>query len=252
MKTWIDLTDRCPWVFDTEKMRAETALLNDGKLLSHYDVGLSEGWRAALLVSKNGEMSGPDSQRPAWITASGEEFKRTPLVDELPYFRSILDFFQCPQGRVRILKLAPGGSIGIHRDVAAEVGCLAFNQVRLHVPIITNDKVTFFVGGEQVKMQPGRLYYVNFSKLHSVKNAGDAPRYHLVMDLRVNDWLRRMFPPTTALEELEFAFARTVWPTFWRLRWKRTQAAKLFWAHYNGSSIQRAVHKFRGQVPADT
>ena len=247
MRSFIDLTDGFPFKFDVERMRADLARLNDAELLSHYDVGLSEGWRAALLVSKGGQMSGPESQRPAWITESGTEFQRTPLLHDLPYFREILDAMHCPQGRIRILKLAPGGGIGLHRDVGAEIGCFAFDQVRLHVPIITNDRVTFFVGGEKIKMQPGRLYYVNFSKNHYVKNEGDSARYHLVMDLRVNDWLRQFFPPLTSTERFENAWARAVWPYFWKLRWRRTQASILFWRHYNGSVVQRAVHAWRRQ-----
>lgn len=247
MRTWIDLTERCPIKFDVERMKADLNKLNDGGWLSHYDKGLSDGWRAILLVSKHGQMSGPESQRPSWDFS---DFRRTPIVEELPYFREILDGMQCPQGRMRILKLAPGGGIGLHRDVGAEVGCLAFNQVRLHVPIITNPKVTFFVGGERIQMQPGRLYYVNFSKRHYVKNEGDTARYHLVMDVKVNDWLRKVFPETTAWEELEFAFARATWPTFWRLRQRYVRAETAFWKHYNGSTVQRTVHRLRGQTPA--
>ena len=247
MKTWIDLTEGFPFKFDVGRMKSDLEQLQDLGWLSHYDVGLSTGWKAILLVSKNGQMSGPESQRPSWDFS---EFRRTPVVDQLPYFKEILDAFKCPQGRMRILKLEPGSGIGLHRDVGAEVGCIAFNQVRLHVPIITNPKVTFFVGGERIQMKPGRLYYVNFSKEHFVRNDGDAPRYHLVMDVKVNDWLRQFFPPETSFEKLEHAMARATWPTFWKVRRFKIVSQTIFWRHYNGSMPQQIVHRIRGKGAA--
>ena len=102
--------------------------------------------------------------------------------------------------------------------LAQRLACLAFKQVRLHVPIVTNDRVTFFVGGEKIRMQVGHVYYVNFSRRHYVRNDGDEPRTHFVMDLKVNDWLAQAFPEATVWEQFEFAAARATWPTFWKLR----------------------------------
>jgi hypothetical protein len=242
MKTWIDLTDAFPFKFDVDRMKADLKKIDENKLLDHYDPTLDRGWRAALLVSKHGEMSGRESQRPSWDFS---EFVRTPLVDQLPYFREILDYFKCPQGRVRILKLAPGAGIGLHRDVNAEVGCLAFNQVRLHVPIITNPKVTFHVGGEVITMRPGRFYYVNFSKWHFVRNDGDEARYHLVLDLKVNDWLRQFFPATTWAEQLEYTWARTMWPPRWRIEAVYNRIFDAAWTAYDGTAAQRFVRRLK-------
>jgi hypothetical protein len=248
MITWAELSG-FPFKFDVERMKADLGKIDEAKLLvDHYDVTLDRGWRAALLVSKRGEMSGRESQRPSWDFS---EFRRTALVDQLPYFREILDYLDAhgvKQGRMRILRLAPGAGIGLHRDVGAEVGCLAFNQVRLHVPIITNPHVTFFVGGERIKMQPGKLYYVNFSKTHYVKNEGTEARYHLVMDLKVNPWLRQFFPATSLWEEVEFAFARATWPTFWRLRRAWIVGFGWAWEKYAGSPAQRVVHRLKGRT----
>lgn len=250
MKTWMDLTEGFPLKFDVERMKADLRKIDEEKLLvDHYDVTLDRGWRAALLVSKHGQMSGRQSQRPSWDFT---DFKRTTLLDELPYFREILDFFKCPQGRIRILRLAPGAGIALHRDIGAEVGCLAFKQVRLHVPIITNPKVTFHVGGEVIQMQPGRFYYVNFSKRHFVRNDGDEARYHLVMDLKVNDWLAQFFPPTSAWEELEFLVARITWPPAWRIRSLYNRAFDWTWTRYDGSWSQQLVRGMKGRQSAKT
>ena len=138
--------------------------------------------------------------------------------------------------------------INEHRDVGAEVGCVAFGQVRLHVPIITNDRVTFFVGGEKIKMQAGRLYYVNFTKRHYVRNDGSEARIHLVMDLKVNDWLAQYFPPLTHWEHCENAVARKTLPVYWRMRWQRVRLQRQFWKHYEGSRVQHWPCR-AGQAP---
>jgi hypothetical protein len=245
MRTWLDLTDGFPIRFDVERMKADLERFQNSEAwLSHYDNALSQGWRAILLKSKNGDVSGPQAQFPSWDFS---DYRRTPYVDQLPYFRELMDELQCPQGRMRIMRLAPGMVINMHYDIGAEVGCLAFRQVRLHVPIVTNDRVTFFVGGEKIKMQAGRLYYVNFSKRHYVRNDGDEPRTHLVMDLKVNDWLAQYFPKPERWEQVEFAAARAIWPTFWRVRRWRVKMTRVFWKHYEGSQAQAAVHRIRGK-----
>jgi len=248
MRTWLDLTEGFPIRFDVERMKADLENLRSAEAwATHYDKDLSEGWRAILLKSKNGDVSGPTSQYPSWDFS---DYRRTCYVDQLPYFREIMDQLKCPQGRMRIMRLWPGMVINLHYDTGPEVGCVAFKQVRLHVPIVTNDRVTFFVGGEKIKMVPGHLYYVNFSKRHYVRNDGDEPRTHLVMDLKVNDWLAQYFPKPTRWEQVEFATARAVWPALWELRWQRIRAGQAFWRNYEGSRAQSVVHRLRGKTRA--
>ena len=76
---------------------------------------------------------------------------------------------------------------------------LAFNKVRLHIPIQTNPGVYFYVDDERIHMKLGGLYYVNFSKVHWVKNGGKEVRLHLVLDLevkgkRVTDYRYKLLP----------------------------------------------------------
>ena len=242
MQTVIDLTDRFPMRFDVARMKDELKALDNFRWVAHYDRALSDGWKAVPLVSRHGLLEGPEAQRYGDFS----EYRRTPVVDRLPYFRSILDAFRCPQGRVRILRLMPGARIGVHRDIGEEVACLAFNQVRLHVPIITNDQVVFVVGGRRLHMEPGRLYYVNFSKLHHVRNDGSEARVHLVLDLKVNDFLRGVFPEVGLAERLEHVVVRHTLPLAWRVQYARNAVWTLFWKHYEGSALQRLRHRLRG------
>lgn len=240
MYMFYDLTERFPIKIDLERMRAELASLEGSHWLSHYDTALADGWTTIPLATHDGSADNEQSQR---IGRWGE-YKVTKYAEQLPYCKSVLDAFGCPFGRVRIMKLMPGSIIREHRDTYDEVSDYAFGQVRLHIPIITNDKVIFNVDGRPVRMQAGRLYYVNFSKKHYVRNDGDEARTHLVLDLQVNDSLRKIFPPITPLQRVEMWVARTFLPIFlWTPLRLQTQTNTLFWRLYNGSSVQRLKNK---------
>jgi hypothetical protein len=243
VQTFLDLTDRFPIRFDVTRMLQELADLSaDAVWLDHYDKALSAGWRAIPLVSHEGRMDGPESQR--W--GDVRTFRRTPVVERTPYFASLLNAFACPQGRVRILKLMPGAVIGMHRDIADEAAGFAYNKVRLHIPIETNDRVVFHLAGRQIRMHPGRLYYCDFTKRHFVRNDGTEPRIHLVLDLIVNDFLRSVFPPTSLAERCRHWCLRRVMPAVWSLRSTKTEASRRFWRTYNGSAVQVVARRVRG------
>src|SRR5437868_1947630 len=141
MYMFYDLTDRFPMKLDLEKMRSELASLEGGNWLSHYDKALADGWTTIALSTHDGTADNEESQR----VGQWGKYKTTVYADKLPYMKSVLDAFQCPFGRVRIMKLMPGSIIRTHRDTYEEVSDYAFGQVRLHIPIVTNDKVVFTV-----------------------------------------------------------------------------------------------------------
>ena len=54
---------------------------------------------------------------------------------------------------------------------------------RVHVPIITSDKVLFTVGGEEKIMRVGEMWEINNGKKsHAVYNNSDEDRVHLIFD----------------------------------------------------------------------
>jgi hypothetical protein len=232
--------------FDVQEMLRDIQRCKSQDWLDHYDEGLSEDYGAIPLVSLDGRLDGADAQRPLPLSEY-HRYQPTRFANELPYFRKIMDAVQCPKGRTRIMKLAPGAKIASHRDIAEEVACFEFDHVRLHIPIQTNDKVFFYVGDERLHMAPGRLYYVNFIKKHWVHNGGDNMRTHLVMDLRVNDWLRSIFPPHSTLEKVEAKVVTSVLPAHWALMKFKTRSIRRFWNAYEGSTVQSAYHRLRGK-----
>jgi hypothetical protein len=92
-------------------------------------------------------------------------------------------------------------------------------------------------------MKAGHLYYVNFSMVHYVRNDSDAVRVHLVMDLKINDFLRRAFPEFSGWERFEYAVARKTLPIMWKIESARKYPARKFWKLYEGSSLQRLRHR---------
>jgi Aspartyl/Asparaginyl beta-hydroxylase len=245
MRSLIDLTDRFPMSFDVERLRTELTLVENKDWVRHYDSTQPAGWTTLVLRSIKGSLKGPDSIRHGpWA-----EYRNTALVEDCPYMREVIESFKCPIGRVRLSKMAAHTKINPHRDIEDEVASVAFNQVRLHIPITTSDKVVFFIGNEQFRMTPGRLYYADFAKTHSVRNDGDETRVHLFLELKMNDWLRGLFPRFTLLEKLDMAVQRIYLPLFWKLRnfWLFSKYVRAAKGAYEGSAMQTFVRWARGR-----
>jgi len=127
-----------------------------------------------------------------------DEFADLPLFDACPYVRDVIGAFEAPIRSVRFLKLAPKAGIKEHRD--AFVG-FEWDEIRMHVPVLTNDDVDFVVDNERVVMRPGECWYIDVDKPHSVLNRGTTPRVHLIFDVAMNDWLREFVASTAAADQ---------------------------------------------------
>lgn len=191
MKTAIRFDRR----YDVERLRRDLeAAEHEGHRHRHHGRYHDGGWSAIPLVSVDGG-TGPE----ALARTGGGTFLKTPILSRCPYFEEILDSFECPKQRVRLMRLEPGTSIHDHDD--GHAWSWAFGKVaRLHVPIVTHDDVRFFIGGQRIVMRPGELWYCDVSRVHRVENRGAIARVHLVMDLTITPWLRAFFPPESARE----------------------------------------------------
>ena len=79
-------------------------------------------------------------------------FADTVLMEKCPYIKSILDEFKVEKKAVRLLNLKPGAVIKEHRD--AEL-CYEMGEARIHIPIMTNPEVEFYVDNERFELLPG-------------------------------------------------------------------------------------------------
>ncbi|MBP6748574.1 MAG: aspartyl/asparaginyl beta-hydroxylase domain-containing protein [Xanthomonadaceae bacterium] len=95
--------------------------------------------------------------------------------------------------RVMLARMAPGGEIKPHRDANAA----AKWPHKIHIPLLTNDQVTFFVDGIGYRMPEGEAAEVNNMAVHAVRNDGDTDRIHLIFEYYDTDqpdpeWLARV------------------------------------------------------------
>ncbi len=99
--------------------------------------------------------------------------------------------------RVRFMKIKANSGIGKHSDrIDKDFGIENGNIVRFHVPIRTNDQVEFYLWEGKEKLvnylEVGHYYYVDVRAPHAVINNSDVDRIHLVIDVYVNDEIRKL------------------------------------------------------------
>ncbi len=181
-----------PFRFDPAILKYDLALVAPEEWSPHYNErDFGGNWEGVALRSLNG------SERDLRAGPPGEaEFLETPLGARCQNFRAILELFQCHLKAVRLLSLAPGSFIKEHTDDALDFDG---GEVRIHIPVLTNPGVEFYVCGERLLLEEGGCYYVNVNLPHRVNNRGDAPRIHLVIDAVVDDWVRETFAQSSAI-----------------------------------------------------
>jgi hypothetical protein len=177
--------------FDLAQAQAEVAALPD-VWRAHFQKLHYEGeWSVLPLRSPGGRV---DDILPEALGNSDGAHADTPLLVQCPEIARLLASLKCPVHSARLLNLKRGAIIHPHRDVE-----LAFEsgEVRIHFPIFTNPGVEFFIDNQRVMMAEGSAWYINANLTHQVANCGDADRIHLVVDCRVDDWLRELFARAT-------------------------------------------------------
>ncbi|QNP41218.1 aspartyl/asparaginyl beta-hydroxylase domain-containing protein [Lysobacter solisilvae (ex Woo and Kim 2020)] len=80
--------------------------------------------------------------------------------------------------RVMLARMAPGGVIKPHRDMNPA----AKWPHKIHVPLLTNDQVTFFIDGVGYHFPEGEAVEVSNMAVHAVENAGPTDRIHLIFE----------------------------------------------------------------------
>lgn len=177
-------SSKLPISFSVDKLQKELAICENDLWTPHFNTNRYEGnWTSVSLRSQSGLVND--------ITSfANTEHKNTNLLDRCDYFKEIMDWFQCEKEAVRLLRLGPGSEIKEHvdNDTSYEDGFF-----RIHIPIITNEEVFFYVDKKRVPMKMGECWYANFQLPHSVENKSTEPRIHLTLDCIRNDWSDKLF-----------------------------------------------------------
>lgn len=177
---------RLPFVFDVDLLQRDLdTCLSSPDWANHVNTRDYSGeWTGIALRSNTG--------RAADIVAipSSDGYRDTPLLARCPYFRRVVQHFECRVESARLLRLAAGSRIKEHRDRGE---CYASGEFRLHVPVQTNPLVSFRVDGFVVPMKSGECWYTDVDRPHDVANESTADRIHLVVDCHRNAWSDAVF-----------------------------------------------------------
>jgi quercetin dioxygenase-like cupin family protein len=170
--------------YDVKKLSNELEAILQEEWPLHFNTKDFNGdWRSISLRSTSGKSN------DIYAHASSD-YHNTPVLDRMPYVKTILDSWHCEKEAVRLLSLAPGSAIKPHRDP----GCgYHEGSFRIHIPIVTNPEVYFTIEEEKLQLKAGECWYMNFSATHSIVNTGHTSRVHLVMDGIRNSWTDRLF-----------------------------------------------------------
>src|ERR1700681_1549515 len=178
---------RLPFSFDPERLAGDLRGLSSVGWIEHFVRQNYDGdWSVIPLRGKVG------AKHPVMMIYSDptcQDFADTPMLAACPYFREVLATFEAPLQAVRLMRLTPGSIIKEHTDLELSV---EEGTVRIHVPVVTNDAVEFYLNRSRVVLAAGSAWYLRLSDPHSVHNGGASDRVHMVIDATVNDWIRDM------------------------------------------------------------
>ena len=189
---------KLPLRFDPALLQADLATLGTGEWIAHFNTQFFSGdWSGVALRAAEG------STNPMYADRNHNDFASTELLRQCQHLRAVVESFQCPLRSVRLLKLTAGSVIREHRDY--DLGYEA-GEVRIHVPVITNPDVEFFLDGRRIIMNEGECWYLDLNLPHRVQNRGSTDRVHLVIDCQLNDWLRALIAQGVPEAGLESGF----------------------------------------------
>jgi hypothetical protein len=131
--------------------------------------------------------NGPRNRGPKWTPRNPKEDQLFDIQSfecqtELctPMFKRLLQRLEesgLSPRRARIIRMPPHASMRWHQDGSPRV-----YQVRIHVPLQTNESCFFESEFGRVKMSiDGGLYFVHINRPHRAVNEGTSDRYHFVV-----------------------------------------------------------------------
>jgi hypothetical protein len=161
------------------KMLCLTQYNGDEENDSRGLVELAKNMNPHALARKFEKISDPN--HPMYVPVADEKKydKRTKYAKG--YVAEIMDMLEEKIGHVarsRYAVLMPGEEIKPHLDINTD------KAIRIHIPVITNNKVTIGVEGKrrivEQHYEEGSVWFLNQGYSHWVRNDGDTPRVHLV------------------------------------------------------------------------
>lgn len=175
---------KLPFSFDCTRLQAELQQIESSAWIAHFNTQAYENnWGCIPLRSVGGSL---DQVMPI----ESNDYQDTDILKNSPYFQEVIAQFACEKTSIRLMSLASGGIIKLHRDNGTSIDD---GITRLHIPIQTSPDVLFNIDGQDVHFSAGDTWYLNASFTHGVINASTQSRIHLMIDCITNPWLKELF-----------------------------------------------------------
>jgi len=144
-----------------------------------------EALPASLWGTRGGRVGVHNAAQAIFLRGRAPAEGNLPIEDretlaQLPYVREIIGTL-IPAAPLRCLLalLPPGAVIAPHIDQADYFA----KTIRIHVPVITHERMWMYCAGRSYRMAAGELWALNNSATHAVWNgSGELPRTHLICD----------------------------------------------------------------------
>ncbi len=176
---------KLPFSFDVQKMKKEIEILKLSDFKYYNVIPLRS---PAHLVDTSLPFPAPAED---YADGSWCDWLDTKELLNSQYLKSIVDLFRKNTNvtLVRLLRLAPQSEVKEHTDptLALEI---EKSVIRLTIPIIKSEKVTFYLNNKPVPMEPGECWYLKLNDPHRITNLGDTERINLTIDMIPNEWIR--------------------------------------------------------------
>jgi hypothetical protein len=183
-----------------------------------------EHWRGIALYSVSGDAR--DLR-----CADRLPVRKTTAGERCPYIcNELLPQCGAPWLRVVFYRLEAGTQIPEHRDHGQNRHTLG--MVRIHIPVITNEKIVMYVEKKPYHFPLGTAWYFDASARHSVENNSDQDRTHLVVDLLACEDLEKRLKPLTLSDHCRYIYLGgryyiNVAETFYKFLWTREGRARI-------------------------
>ena len=137
-----------------------------------YEVHEQTQSMVMLFTDGSGWPDAEVSKEPGWALLAEQA---------VPLMEQILQDHYAPGGaiiRAMAARLGSGGVIKPHTDKHP-----SFHEgPRIHIPITTNSRVRFMIGGRPYRFEVGKVYEINNQQQHSVMNKGAEGRINFIFD----------------------------------------------------------------------
>jgi hypothetical protein len=207
----LELAIRLPVKFDPEGLVRDLASAKQFEFTKHPLRYHDGNWKVINLIYSRGD---PQYKHERGTFGYGDHVPApTDVLEQCPYLAQVISALPGQIIMARLSALGAGGRIYRHYDPRESVD---FNHWRVHIPIVTDSRVVFWLGYRPRHWRAGEAWLGDFTFPHSVHNRSDRDRVHLIVDLEPSGDMLAWLPKGYLSES---AKARRATLRRWQKQW---------------------------------